>query len=338
MNPFSRQGKALPIEVRNEIIEKWLNNEGLSNISRQLNLPYKTVANIVDLWVDNGSIEPRQPHRVGVRTARTDDVIAYTEYLKTNKPSIYAKEIQQQLQNNNVCLPENVPSRSSITRILTDDLGYSYKQISQIARETERPDVMEKLENYIAEISRIDCNRLHFFDESSVVVTSGNRRRGHSAIGTPAIEVQRYASNATFTVNLLHNIHGVSHFNILRGPSNGLELLNFHEEALEQEDVFGNHVIKEDDVIVMDNCGFHHGNNVEPHLRDMLQERHVQLIYQPPYHPCYNTCEACFHHMKTILRRYSRYTEKYTELCIFDAIGMINEGLSRQFFKFCGYV
>lgn len=338
MNAFSRQGKALPIEVRNNIVEKWLNNEGIANISRQLNLPYKTVSNIVDLWVDNGDIEPRQPHREASRTARTDDVITYIEYLKTNKPSIYGKEIQQELQSNNVCLPENVPSRSSISRVLKADVGWSYKQISQIARETERPDVMEKLENYIADISGIDCNRLHFFDESSVVVTSGNRRRGHSAIGTPAIEVQRYASNATYTVNLLHNIRGVSHFNILRGPSNGLELLNFFEEALEQEDVFANPVIKEHDVIIMDNCGFHHGNNVEPPLRDMLQERHVQLFYQPPYHPCYNTCEACFNHIKTTLRRYSRYTEKYTELCISDAIGMINEGLSRQFFKFCGYI
>ena len=151
-------------------------------------------------------------------------------------------------------------------------------------------------------------------------------------------EVQRYASNATFTVNLLHNINGVSYFNILRGPSNGLELLNFFEEALEQENVLGNHVIKEDDVIVIDNCGFHHGHNVEPHLRDMLQVRHARLIYQPPYHPCYNTCESCFHFMKTILRRYPKYTEKFTELCISDAIGMINEAYSQQFFKFCGYL
>ena len=51
MNAFSRQGKALPSEVRNQIIEKWLSNEGTANISRQSNLPYKTVSNIVDLWV-----------------------------------------------------------------------------------------------------------------------------------------------------------------------------------------------------------------------------------------------------------------------------------------------
>ena len=51
MNALSRQGKALPSEVRNQIIEKWLSNEGTANISRQSNLPYKTVSNIVDLRV-----------------------------------------------------------------------------------------------------------------------------------------------------------------------------------------------------------------------------------------------------------------------------------------------
>ena len=51
MNVFSRQGKTLPSEVRNQIIEKWLRNEGMENISRQSNLPFKTVSNIVDLWV-----------------------------------------------------------------------------------------------------------------------------------------------------------------------------------------------------------------------------------------------------------------------------------------------
>ena len=73
----------------------------------------------------------------------------------------------------------------------------------------------------------IDVNNMHFFYESSFVRTTGNRKRDHSAIGQPAYEVQKYASNATYTLNLLHNVHGVSHFNILRGASNGQELLNF---------------------------------------------------------------------------------------------------------------
>jgi transposase len=88
--------------------------------------------------------------------------------------------------------------------------------------------------------------------------------------------------------------------------------------------------------MVMDNCSFHHGNNVEPHLRDILEEKHAHLIYQPPYHPCYNTWEAQSY--ERTLHRYPKYTKKYTELCISDALGLINEGLSRQFFKFFGYI
>ena len=316
LNSFTAQGKALPDKVRQEIVE----------ISWQLGLPYKSVSNIVGLWITAGSFKPRCPNRVDVnRTARTDDVIAYTEYTKINKPSTYAKEIQQQLQKDDVCLPENVPSKSAISTILNSDLGYSYKKL-------------KKLQTYIAEVSAVDVNRLHFFDESSFVITSGNQSRGHSTVGKPAFEVQRYASNANFTVNLLHNVNGISHFNILRGPSNGLELLQFFEEALEQVDAFENHIIKVDDVIVMDNCSFHHGRDVEPNLRQMLHdERRVHLMYQPPYHHCFNTCEQCFHLMKTVLRRYTTYTEKYTELCISDALQMITAGHSRQFFKFCGY-
>ena len=33
MNSFSRQGKALPVEVRNIIVGKWLHNEGIASIA-----------------------------------------------------------------------------------------------------------------------------------------------------------------------------------------------------------------------------------------------------------------------------------------------------------------
>jgi hypothetical protein len=50
-------------------------------------------------------------------------------------------------------------------------------------------------------------NKLHFFDESStsVVRTTGNRNYGSSAKGSRAFELQRYASNANYTINLFKN-------------------------------------------------------------------------------------------------------------------------------------
>ena len=88
-----------------------------------------------------------------------------------------------------------------------------------------------------------DYTRLHFVDECSVLVTSGNRAYGNSYIGEPAIEIQRYASNANYTLNLLHSVHGVDYFNVLRGPSNGMELLNFLNEALSVNRVDGSTIL-----------------------------------------------------------------------------------------------
>ena len=55
---------------------------------------------------------------------------------------------------------------------------------------------------------------------------------GNSYIGEPATEIQRYTSNANYKLNLLHSVNGVDYFDVLRGPSNGMELLNFFNEAV----------------------------------------------------------------------------------------------------------
>ena len=130
MKPFIKQGRAIPEEVRNRII--FLCNEGQrpSQIELELNLKQQTVSNIINNFIDRGSVQAltggnRQ------RPARTDDVCTYIEYCKQKQPSIYASEIQNLLLENHVCLPQNDPSQSSISRCLKSDLGYSYKRVQK---------------------------------------------------------------------------------------------------------------------------------------------------------------------------------------------------------------
>ena len=56
-NPFTKQGKALPCEVRDVIVEKWLRGSKEFDIARQLRLSRNTVANIVDRFVRTGSVQ-----------------------------------------------------------------------------------------------------------------------------------------------------------------------------------------------------------------------------------------------------------------------------------------
>ena len=117
MNPFSVQGKAISCSVREKIIESWLEGRAPTQIMKELRLQKQTFANIVDNFVRRGNSEAEKGGN-NTRLARTDDVNVYIEYCKKSQRSIYSSEIQNKLLEDNVCLPENVPSGSSISRSL----------------------------------------------------------------------------------------------------------------------------------------------------------------------------------------------------------------------------
>ena len=119
---------------------------------------------------------------------------------------------------------------------------------------------MDAINEYLNDVSNVNGFGIAFFDEASVIKTTRNRSYGNSTIGEQAVEVQRYVSNANFTINLL-SARGISYWNILEGPSNGMELLNFFEEALNVEFPDGSAVLENGSVVVMDNCGFQHGHS-----------------------------------------------------------------------------
>ena len=149
-------------------------------------------------------------------------------------PSIYGNEIRQRLLLDGVVHPVDIPSVSQINRLSHTHVQHAMtrKRITVVPRESTTPTATEAVDAFLNEISNFRASKLHFFDESSVIKTTGNRKYGSAVLGEPAIEVQRYASNSNYTINLLHSINRVDFLNILDGPSNGMELLTFLDEAL----------------------------------------------------------------------------------------------------------
>ena len=114
------------------------------------------------------------------------------------------------------------PSKATISRILSKDLGYSYKnKFSNSKSLTE--NAQQKLDRYLDIVRSYDAQKMYFFDESSVIKTTGYRLYGHAPINHPTIEVPLYASKENFSVNLLHGYFGVAYVNVLPDLSNGLE-------------------------------------------------------------------------------------------------------------------
>lgn len=326
-------GRPTELQTRTRILNLYLQGKPFSEISKLTGLTPRGARNICNHYANTGSLEART--KVGSdRSVVTGNVVQHIEYYKMVKPSIYNREIRENLITDGVCTEENLPSLSSINNSIKNDLGYTYKQISCIPQEKERHLLLQN--QYIDAMMDVNPVNVHFFDECSVNRTSGNRSRGHSEIGKRAFEIQRYSSNATYTVNLLVGYFGIFYFDIIEGASNGLELLSFFNHAIHARDNEDNPVLAPNDIVVMDNCGFHHGRHVEPLLRDILAENGVSLIFQPPYSPECNVCELCFNHLKTVLRRNERYTANYTELAIADAISTITPTMCKNFFRHCG--
>ena len=117
-----------------------------------------------------------------------------------------------------------------------------------------------------------------------------------------------------------------------------MELLNFFNEALSINRVDGLTILENGDVVIMDNCGFHHGHFTEAVLHDILNEHGVHLLFQPAYSPHLNTCEFCFHQVKCYLKQNSSLTADETEIAIGKAVSKISPANSIAYFRKCSYI
>ncbi|KAL9962205.1 hypothetical protein ACROYT_G031287 [Oculina patagonica] len=330
-------GKALPQIYRERVLD--LHHQGFSQreISENVRVSVGYVNNVVRLYEDCNTSLARQ-RRTPARNKVTPYVAEYIESEKLCRPSTYTSEIQQRLLLDGVSPPGHLPSLSAIKKCVRDDCRMTKKKISQVPAESLTQANMDYTDYFLDQVSHYNYTQLHFFDEASVIVTSGNRLYGNSPIGEPAFEFQRYASNANYTLNLLHSIQGVDYFDILHGASNGMELLNFFNEALTIDRVDGSAILENGDLVVMDNCGFHHGHFVEPLLRNILQDYGVELLFQPAYSPHLNTCEMCFNQVKCFLRKNTSLTENETQIAIGEGVAKITVVNSIGYFRQCGYI
>ncbi|KAL9979392.1 hypothetical protein ACROYT_G017048 [Oculina patagonica] len=333
-------GRAYPDVIRERVLD--LAHTGLSQrqIATELRISrglYNNVQNVLEQY-DDKNISMRIPRTSFLVPKVTTEVLEFVSVEKVMKPSIHASEIQERLLLDGVVDADDLPSASQINKRLRRDLIMSKKKLSVAQLESNTPENIVRQNEYLNAISTFQPNQIHFFDEASVIKTTGNRTYGNATVGEKAIEFQRYASNANFTINLLHSALGIDYFNIIDGPSNGFELLNFFEDAVEIQRPDRSVVLERGDCVVMDNCGFHHGLFVEPVLRDLLNDYGVQLIYQPPYSPHLNTCEYCFHQIKEFLRRCQLLAMEETKIAIAEGVLSISAANSYNYFRNCGYV
>jgi transposase len=115
-------GRPLPNTIRMRIVE--MANLGIRpcDISRQLRVSHGCVSKILARYQETGSI---LPGAIGGSKPRvtTPKVVAKIREYKQRDPGIFAWEIRDKLLHERICDKYNVPSVSSISRILRNKIG-----------------------------------------------------------------------------------------------------------------------------------------------------------------------------------------------------------------------
>uniref|UniRef100_A0A096M4H7 Paired domain-containing protein n=1 Tax=Poecilia formosa TaxID=48698 RepID=A0A096M4H7_POEFO len=110
-------GRPLPHEVRHRIVELAQHGVRPCEISRRLRVSHGCVSKILTRYNETGSIRPGLIGGSKPKVA-TPTVVQKILQLKHNSPTMFAWEIRDRLVLEQVCDPSNVPSISSINRII----------------------------------------------------------------------------------------------------------------------------------------------------------------------------------------------------------------------------
>ncbi|KAL9987077.1 hypothetical protein ACROYT_G001319 [Oculina patagonica] len=110
-------GKPLPKEIREEIIELARLGVRPCDISRRLKITHGCISKLLSKYQKTGSINPGGAN-VGRPRVITPKIEQKIEQYRREQPGIFSWELRDRLLHENICSRENLPSLSSISRLI----------------------------------------------------------------------------------------------------------------------------------------------------------------------------------------------------------------------------
>ncbi|XP_036817586.1 paired box protein Pax-3-A-like isoform X7 [Oncorhynchus mykiss] len=116
-------GRPLPNHIRHKIVEMAHHGIRPCVISRQLRVSHGCVSKILCRYQETGSIRPGAIGGSKPKQGTTPDVEKRIEEYKRDNPGMFSWEIRDKLLMDGICDRNNVPSVSSISRIMRSKFG-----------------------------------------------------------------------------------------------------------------------------------------------------------------------------------------------------------------------
>ena len=344
-------GKPLSLDLRSSIIDKIVQRGGNSttghfsgryvDVASELNLSSAVVSKIWKQFCETNSLSPLK-NGGGNKSGLSEGDLQLIEVVNPQPSTTYAELADILLEVGDI--PRGGTSKTALSNAVRHRMpsqeNFSYKKITHVAQERFTIQNMAYTQIFIDYLHTKDPYTLKYFDECGVKLpTDGSRHYGHAPIGNRAVEVKRYCQTANTTVNLMCSLTGVTYMNIIDGPSNTFEFLNFFQEAYASiNPATGRPCLEVGDTIVMDNCPIHH-NEAERILRDFLSDLNIELVFMPAYSPDFNPAEYVFGKLKFMLKyKFWELTNTDLKQALYTAINFVTPGDMRAFYEITGYL
>ncbi|XP_074844489.1 paired box protein Pax-1 [Carettochelys insculpta] len=200
-------GRPLPNAIRLRIVELAQLGIRPCDISRQLRVSHGCVSKILARYNETGSI---LPGAIGGSKPRvtTPNVVKHIRDYKQGDPGIFAWEIRDRLLADGVCDKYNVPSVSSISRILRNKIG----NLSQPGLYDSKQPPQQPTLPY---------NHIYQYPYPSPMASSGTKMGSHPGVSVTAghVSIPRSWPSAHSVSNIL----GIRTFMEQTGPLAGTE-------------------------------------------------------------------------------------------------------------------
>jgi transposase len=208
-----------------------------------------------------------------------------------------------------------------------DQAGAVIKKKSLIAKEQNRPDVVDHRRNYRIASRFVDPSSLVFLDESGAQ-TNMTRLYGRAPVGERCVDHTPHGHWKTLTMLSAIRLDGVIRDAtvVIDGPMNAATFVGYIRQCLVP-------TLRPGDVVVMDNLSSHKHAPV----RNLIEQADADLWYLPPYSPDFNPIEKLWSKVKAWLRRVMAATFDGLTAAIADALRAVKAQECINYFHACGY-
>ena len=276
--------RAYSQDLRDRVIEAALGGPSLRQAASRFGVAVSTAIGWVGRFCVEGERAARQQGRP--RGLKLD---AHRDFLLTlieTEPDMTIQKMQERLRDERGV-------QASIGTIWTflDRSGLTFKKKSVHASEQDRPDVLEKREDWFEGQLDLDPTKLVFVDETwastNMAPLYGWAPRGERLrAGVP----YGHWKKTTFIAGL--RMTGMTAPMVLDGSINRMSFLDYVRRVLVP-------TLSPGDIVVIDNLSSHKGDKV----REAIEAVGATVRFLPPYSPDFNPIEKAFSKLKAHLRR-----------------------------------